>query len=211
MATIYDDILIVNNKAEDSADTFLGQGGSCLLTKETITTQNNLKIAEQKKWLLETVEGEIVKAAKEGKYSTNITIPSNYNQNDIKQFLVQAGYTVTTQSSTNRIITISWNIKMLEFTIHAKLYTSKDTWTGYMETITNHIPQGTLINKEFIKNTFKRQIETMDMVFKLETENYDEFEQNNGPGLTNIEELNIVAVTNLSVTLPYLKITQTTE
>lgn len=211
MTTIYDDILIVNNKAEDSADTFLGQGGSCILTQETITIQDNLKVAEQKKWLLESVEAEIVKAAKEGKYSTNINIPSDYSLMDIQQFLVGAGYTVTSQSSTNRTITIGWNIKMLEFTIHAKLYTDKDTWTGYMETITNHIPQGTLINKEFIKNTFRRQIETMDMVFELQTEGYNEFEQNAGPGLTNIEELNTVALANVSVTLPYLKITQTTE
>lgn len=211
MATIYDNILIVNNKAEDAANTFLGQGGSCLLTQETITIQNNLKIAEQKKWLLETVESEIVKAAKEGKYSTNINVPSDYSLMDIQQFLIGAGYTIRTQSSTNRTITIDWNIKMLEFTIHAKLYTSKDTWTGYMETITNHIPQGTLINKEFIKNTFRDQIETMGMVFELQTENYDEFEQNAGPGLTNIEELNIIALANSSATLPYLKITQTTE
>lgn len=211
MATIYDDILIVNDKAEDSADTFLGQGGSCLLTQETIIIQDNLRIAEQKKWLLETVESEIIKAAKEGKYSTNINIPSNYSLIDIQQFLINAGYTVKTHSSTNRTIAIDWSIKMLEFTISAKLYTSKDTWTGQIETITNHIPQGTLVNKEFIKNTFRGQIETMNMVFELQTENYDEFEQNAGPGLTNIEELNIVAVTDLFVTLPYLKITQTTE
>jgi hypothetical protein len=100
---------------------------------------------------------------------------------------------------------------MLEFTIHAKLYTSKDTWTGYIETITNHVPQGTLINKEFIKNTFRTKIKNDGMIFELQTEDYNTFEQNAGPGLTNIEELNTVALANVSVTLPYLKIEETTE
>jgi hypothetical protein len=79
MATIYDDIPIINDETEDSADTFLGQGRACLLTQEAKAAKDAIEVAEKQRWMLDVVETEIIKAAKEGKYSTNLIVPANYN------------------------------------------------------------------------------------------------------------------------------------
>jgi hypothetical protein len=43
------------------------------------------------------------------------------------------------------------------------------------------------------------------MIFELQTENYNEYDSVAGPNLTNIEELNIIALKDLSLCLPYLR------
>ena len=204
MATIYDDILVIDDETEDSADAFLGQGRICLLTQEAKATKDAIEVAEKQKWMLDVVETEIIKAAKEGKYSTNLIVPANYNIMEVQQFLIKAGYQVKTQSSTSRNITISWDTKSVVITVNAKLYITKDNWTESLQTFTAHVSQGTLINKQFIIDTFKQEAEWGNMIFELQTENYNEYDLA-GPSLTNIEELNIIALKDLSLYLPYLK------
>jgi hypothetical protein len=78
---IYDDIIIINKETteEDTGNTFLGRDKITTLATEAIAAQISLLRGEQEKWMLETVENEIVKAAKDGKYSTNIVVPAGYD------------------------------------------------------------------------------------------------------------------------------------
>lgn len=109
---IYDNIVIINKETseEDTGNTFLGRDKITILTTEAINEQTSLLIGEQEKWMLETVENEIVKAAKDGKYSTNIIVPAGYDFIPCQQFLIKAGYSVKSTSNSRNLF-VSWEPK----------------------------------------------------------------------------------------------------
>lgn len=106
--SIYDQITIIDTTiTEDTADTFLSRNLMTTLTNEAIDSKNALKDAEQKKWILEVVEAELIKTAKEGKYSVNIIVPAEYDFISCQQFLINAGYTIKSTSN-SRSLFVSW-------------------------------------------------------------------------------------------------------
>lgn len=172
MATIYDDIPIIQDSQEqDSESKFLGFSKISSITKETIAQNDAEKILKQKEWMLTTVENAILKAAKEGQYSTTITVPADYSFQDCLIFLTQEAHYGVRQLG-NRSLSISWNDEKISGTVSYHLFEASEdgTFTHFTSFTGDNsliISKGTEITEEFIQSNFPSVIEKHGMNFEL--------------------------------------------
>ena len=189
MATIYDDIPVIQEPTEENSEfKFLGFSKVLALTQATIAQNDAEKVLKQKNWMLTTVEQAILKAAEEGQYSTTINVPIEYSFDDCVTFLTkEARYKVN--SLGNRSFTISWNAEPLSVSTE---YIFFDALTGSenivyagadtIDTITLSIPKGTVITAEYVEKNFPAEVSYNNSTYDLVLDDFDRFE---GPGHTS--------------------------
>ena len=128
------------------------------MTKTALNDIEEEKKKKQQQWMLTDVETFISKAAENGQWSVNISIPTDYDTYEVSQFLQKAGYVV--KLKTDKTINVSWPEAGIKVNVVTLVYQDPNTPIGGSDISRGLlIKKGDVFNKEFIDTIFPEEID----------------------------------------------------